>query len=74
MIDVDEIVLQNLKRMLFLPSVAKGKARSNARLQKCGLHVAASLIYGAHVSCFQSLLSTIYVYIAMNLFMPLHGL
>ena len=58
--DVDERVPQNLKRTLFLPPVAKGKARSNARLHKRGVHAAALLIYGAHMSCFQSLLSTIY--------------
>ena len=31
--DVDERIPQNPKRTLFLPPVAKGKARSNARLQ-----------------------------------------
>ena len=58
--DVDERVPQNLKRTIFLPPVAKGKAQSNARSHKCGVHAAASLICGAHVSCFQSLPYTIY--------------
>ena len=53
--DVDERVPQNPKRTLFLSPVAKGKAQYNARLHKSGVHAAASLIYAAHVSCFQSL-------------------
>ena len=45
--DVDERVPQNPKRTLFLPPVAKGKARYNTRLHKRGVHAAASLIYTA---------------------------